>query len=105
MPAPGARAFDAASLMTSSPNNTSGSNDVATLPTRLARSQSRSLYPVAYGIVDPAGRRAADAGDSPQRHGFKIRRQQDLGRDDQGVSRRRGPHRGGFPPGTRSRGA
>src|SRR6476620_3602356 len=98
MPALAARAFDAASLLTSSPNNISGSVDVATFSTRLARSQSRSLSPVASGTVDLGGGRAADAGDSPQRHGVKIWRQQDFGRDAQGVSRRRGPRRGGLAP-------
>ena len=46
---------------------------------------------------------AADAGDPPQRHGFEIRRQQDFGRDDQGVPRGRGAHRGRLPPRARDR--
>ena len=99
------RAFDAASPKTSGLNNTTGSADVRIFRSHFSRSQNRSLVPVASRIARRAGRRASDAGDPPQRHGFEIRCQQDLGRDDQGVSRRRGPHRGGLAPGARGGGA
>ena len=101
MPAFPVRAFEAASSLTSSPNNiATGSLDVTH---SRSRSQRRSIHPPASRIISRAGSAAADAGDPPQRHGFEIRRQQDFGRDDQGVPRGRRAWRGRLPTRARDR--